>query len=161
MPPEGSVVRHTCDCRRCCNPSHLLLGTQADNVRDAVERRRFRLGEYNVTARLSDDECRAIAASPEPVRDLAQKHGVHYTTIWRLKRSKTWKTVAAGVNAPPRRRLLTLDDIRQLGAEPGKLRDVAAKYGWDQASVHKARRLYRSMVSPIHAEARQQDQAGG
>jgi HNH endonuclease len=34
------VVRHTCDNRRCCNPAHLIMGTQADNIRDREERGR-------------------------------------------------------------------------------------------------------------------------
>ncbi|MGP1664569.1 MAG: HNH endonuclease signature motif containing protein [Rhodanobacter sp.] len=38
--PDGLVVRHTCDVKNCCNPDHLILGTQQDNVRDAVERGR-------------------------------------------------------------------------------------------------------------------------
>lgn len=31
---HGHVIMHTCDNRLCCNPSHLVLGTQSDNVRD-------------------------------------------------------------------------------------------------------------------------------
>lgn len=38
--PAGQVVRHTCDNRACCNPSHLILGTIADNNRDRTERKR-------------------------------------------------------------------------------------------------------------------------
>ena len=38
--PEGMVIRHTCDNPACCNPEHLVLGTQADNLRDCRERGR-------------------------------------------------------------------------------------------------------------------------
>ncbi|MEU4224350.1 HNH endonuclease [Nonomuraea sp. NPDC026600] len=37
------VVRHDCDNPPCCNPSHLRSGTQADNMRDSIERKRANL----------------------------------------------------------------------------------------------------------------------
>lgn len=36
-------VRHTCDIPLCVCPKHLLKGSHTDNVRDAIERGRFKL----------------------------------------------------------------------------------------------------------------------
>lgn len=38
--PEGTYIRHSCDNPPCCNPMHLLEGTQADNVQDMMRRGR-------------------------------------------------------------------------------------------------------------------------
>lgn len=39
--PVGLVIRHVCHNRLCCNPAHLLLGTQADNVADMMSSGRW------------------------------------------------------------------------------------------------------------------------
>jgi hypothetical protein len=35
---QAPVIRHTCDFHACCNPSHWLTGTRADNARDYQQR---------------------------------------------------------------------------------------------------------------------------
>lgn len=39
-----TVARHTCDRSWCINPDHIIDGTHADNVADAVERNRYASG---------------------------------------------------------------------------------------------------------------------
>ena len=41
--PEGKVVRHSCISKLCCNPKHLLVGTQVDNYFDIPEEKRKEL----------------------------------------------------------------------------------------------------------------------
>ena len=49
------VSRHTCDNPPCMNPDHLVEGTQADNVADAVERGRIQRGPRKTTCKRGHD----------------------------------------------------------------------------------------------------------
>lgn len=91
--PTGMVVCHSCDNRACWNPSHLFLGTQADNLRDMTEKgRRSRCGprgNANGRVRILDEQLPEIlsaSGSGVTTRQLADLYGVHHCTIARILR---------------------------------------------------------------------------
>ncbi len=45
--PAGLEVMHTCDVPACCRPSHLKLGTHAENMADRDRKGRAAKGERN------------------------------------------------------------------------------------------------------------------
>jgi len=40
--PNEMLVMHTCDNPKCCNPDHLKLGSQAENMKDCRDKGRLR-----------------------------------------------------------------------------------------------------------------------
>jgi len=44
--PEGMVICHHCDNRKCFNEDHLFLGTPNDNVQDMANKGRAKFGSY-------------------------------------------------------------------------------------------------------------------
>ena len=40
--PVGLYILHTCDVPLCVNPDHLWAGTQQDNIRDCLRKRRLK-----------------------------------------------------------------------------------------------------------------------
>ena len=51
---------HKCDNRLCCNPNHLFLGTNYDNVVDKMAKERQARGESHGMAKLTETEVREI-----------------------------------------------------------------------------------------------------
>jgi hypothetical protein len=90
--PGGMQVLHSCDVPLCCNPSHLRLGTQADNMADAVERGRLRgrAGERHPSCKLTDAQVAEIIRRyvPGAGTALAREFGVSRSYITALVRGE-------------------------------------------------------------------------
>ncbi len=89
-------VRHTCDNPPCCNPKHLISGTQLDNVADRFERHRCAAGERHPKAKLTADQVVQIRALYVPriytLAKLAKQFGMSLTAITDIVSGKHWKS---------------------------------------------------------------------
>ena len=90
--PPGLFVCHRCDCRPCCNPSHLFVGTAADNWRDAREKGRLvpPRGERNRSAKLTEGQVAEIRKAQGLLREIAPRFGVSIEAISAIKIGKRW-----------------------------------------------------------------------
>ncbi len=105
--PNGAVVRHRCDTPLCVNPAHLLLGTQAQNMGDAVERDRVSRGAHHGNAKLTDAQAREILVSTDTALRLSKRYGVHPDLVRMIQRGARWAHLDAH-NLPLRTQLRRL-----------------------------------------------------
>jgi hypothetical protein len=130
--PIGLCVLHSCEGfyqpgdftgRRCVNPDHLRIGTNADNTLDCINSGRFPRGPTSGNtlhperlprgdqhhsrlhpemlargvnaglAKLSDDIVREIRASSETLKAIGARLGVHFSTIAKIRTGQTWRHV--------------------------------------------------------------------
>lgn len=85
---SGQVVRHTCDNKRCVNPAHLISGTQADNMKDRMERGKAGYGEMNSMVKLTDEQIAAIKKDTRRHVEIAPEYGVSASHIGRIRRDQ-------------------------------------------------------------------------
>lgn len=83
--PDGLSVCHHCDTPACYRPSHLFLGTAADNAADRVTKgRSFTAGSTDRRLKLSDEQVAAIRAEREAgelLPDIAHRYGVSRSLV--------------------------------------------------------------------------------
>lgn len=102
--PDGLYVLHDCDNPACCNPTHLHLGTQADNIREAIERGRMvppttLRGSQSPNAKLTEADVREIrrvhAETPVVATYvlLAKRFDVSFGCINKVISRCSWKHV--------------------------------------------------------------------
>lgn len=87
------IIRHTCDNPSCCNPAHLVIGSDQDNSNDMVNRGRSLKGSKQPLSKLVEDNIQPIRDSILSSRVLGNLLGVSKSVILDIKNNKTWKHV--------------------------------------------------------------------
>jgi len=99
--PEGHGVLHHCDNPPCVRPDHLFLGTDKDNVRDAIEKGRFvylpvKFGEQHPGAKLTEEvvlQMRSLREIGWTYQAIADRYGLIKETAMCAIKRKTWKHI--------------------------------------------------------------------
>lgn len=106
--PEGMLVCHHCDNRKCIEPSHLFVGTPADNMADMNRKGRGRsvpqIGTSNKSAKLSEEQVNLIKAAPGTLKEIAAAFPVSFSTVARIRSGRLWRHVTGLKPAPKRSR---------------------------------------------------------
>jgi len=95
---DDEVVRHKCDNPRCVNPTHLEIGTYADNTRDKFDRGRApnRQGSKHPLARMTEADVVALrkaAELGETHEQLAARFGLSRAHVGKITRRENWRHI--------------------------------------------------------------------
>ena len=95
--PEGLHILHKCNNCKCVNPEHLYVGTPQDNAddRERAERAARQDGEYNKSAKLTQDQVRAIRTLYDEgvftQKKIGQLFGVGQPQVSNIINNVLWK----------------------------------------------------------------------
>ncbi len=93
---DGFLVMHACDNRRCINPNHLVLGTDALNQQDKVLKGRQAKGTDFKSTKLNENKIKEIFVLSQQgfnQKEIANQFNIHPSNISNILRRKRWKHV--------------------------------------------------------------------
>ncbi len=93
--PEGLLVCHKCNNRKCCNPKHLYVGTQKDNLKQMIEDGRKPIGENSSKAKLNWKQINEIRKKYIPYiytqKRLGKEYSISESECFLIINNKVWK----------------------------------------------------------------------
>jgi hypothetical protein len=89
--PEKKYVLHKCDNPPCCNPAHLWLGTQEDNMKDCSRKNRARNGHVKLSEKQVLEMIALRKTKKLTYEKIGAAFGVHNSTAHLAIKGRTWK----------------------------------------------------------------------
>lgn len=97
--PHGLFACHKCDVRPCCNPHHIFIGTNSDNIRDCVAKGldtgRVRGSKIHCSklTEVKVKEIRKLRNAGTTYRLIAEQFGISTQQTWCICSRRWWKHV--------------------------------------------------------------------
>jgi hypothetical protein len=149
---DAQFVCHRCDHPWCCNPAHLFLADNAENMRDMYRKKRVdRSGENHPNAKLTAEQAELIRTDPRGLTAMARFLGITIQTVWKIRSGKAWGFEKPATTRHEDGRLkgaahnmakLTDADVRAIRAAPKgphTASALAARYGVTAATIRNIR----------------------
>jgi hypothetical protein len=94
---EGDCILHVCDNPLCCNPRHLVRGSQLDNIQDRNQKARQSRGSAHAKAKVSEADVvqmrKLRAVNGWTYQRIAERYNLNNATAWRAINGKHWRHV--------------------------------------------------------------------
>jgi hypothetical protein len=84
---KSFLIRHTCDNAACCNPKHLIHGTQYDNMQDLKERSNYVVGDTHGNTRFTSELIKKIVNDSSRPTELMRRYNISATSLRRLRKN--------------------------------------------------------------------------
>lgn len=148
--PDGLLILHKCDNRKCINPDHLFIGTQQDNMDDMKTKGRDNRvgvkGSKNHNTNIDEVDVKMIRQrfiDGESRKTLMCDYQLGKTTLQSILSNKSWKHVQLGsetalICQKGYAKKLTADDVRYIRKNyknPLTRQQAANKFGVSPGNI--------------------------
>lgn len=142
QPADGSFICHKCGVGLCVRPSHLYAGTAATNGKDTADMIRTARGRLTYQQAY---EIRCEYQSGAKIKDIAEKYGVAFGTVYPIVMGRSYKHAPFPEN-------YTYGQRFRKPLTPDELRDIRKMLssGISQAKIAKKHNISASIISRIN-----------
>lgn len=94
--PNGKLICHSCDNRKCVNPSHLFVGSHLDNTKDMIDKKRNCKGTNVLTHKLKEEDVikiRSLRKEGFSYNKIANQFGVCWSVARRICLNQSWRHI--------------------------------------------------------------------